>query len=63
MPARAQPGPVGLEVKLLSRQYSKRQLTRLRRNEAIHSILWEKEPNFPMGLQNATEYLTAQGLG
>ena len=51
------------EVKLRSRQYAKRQLTWLRRNEAIHWILWEKEPNFPMGLQNATEYLTAQGLG
>ena len=51
------------EVKLRSRQYAKSQLTWLRRNEAIHWILWEKEPNFPMGLQNATEYLTAQGLG
>ena len=51
------------EVKLRSRQYAKRQLTWLRRNEAIHWIFWEKEPNFPMGLQNATEYLTAQGLG
>lgn len=51
------------EVKLRSRQYAKRQLTWLRRNEAIHWICWEKEPNFSAGLQNATEYLTAQGLG
>ena len=29
----------------------------------IHWILWEKRSGFPAGLQNATEYLTAQGLG
>lgn len=51
------------EVKLRSRQYAKRQLTWLRRNENIHWIYWEKEPDFPCALQNATEYLTAQGLG
>lgn len=51
------------EVKLRSRQYAKRQLTWLRRNGAIHWIYWEKEPDFPRALQNATEYLTAQGLG
>ena len=51
------------EVKLRSRQYAKRQLTWLRRNEAIHWIAWEKDPDFSAGLQNATEYLTAQGLG
>lgn len=51
------------EVKLRSRQYAKRQLTWLRRNENIHWIYWEKEPDFPRALQNATEYLTAQGLG
>ena len=51
------------EVKLRSRQYAKRQLTWLRRNEAIHWIYWKKEPDFPAGLQNATEYLTAFGLG
>lgn len=50
------------EVKLRSRQYAKRQLTWLRRNEKIHWVLWEKEPDFQQGLQNATEYLTAQGL-
>lgn len=51
------------EVKLRSRQYAKRQLTWLRRNGAIHWIYWEKQPDFPRALQNATEYLTAQGLG
>ena len=50
------------EVKLRSRQYAKRQLTWLRRNPDIHWILWGEEPNFPRGLQNATEYLTALGL-
>lgn len=49
-------------VKLRSRQYAKRQLTWLRRNPDIHWILWGEEPNFPRGLQNATEYLTALGL-
>ena len=51
------------EVKLRSRQYAKRQLTWLRRREDIHWILWEKDPDFRQGLQNATEYLLAQGLG
>ena len=51
------------EVKLRSRQYAKRQLTWLRRKDDIHWLLWEKDPDFPAGLQNATEYLTAQGLG
>ena len=56
--------PEALElVKLRSRQYAKRQLTWLRRKEDIHWILWEKTPDFPAGLQNATEYLLAQGLG
>lgn len=50
------------EVKLRSRQYAKRQLTWLRRNEAIHWVLWDKEPNFPLGLQNATEFLLSSGV-
>ena len=50
------------EVKLRSRQYAKRQLTWLRRNPNIHWILWEKEPDFPQALQNATEFLTAAGV-
>ena len=51
------------EVKLRSRQYAKRQLTWLRRNENIFWVRWEKEPNFPAGLQKATEYLLQNGLG
>lgn len=50
------------EVKLRSRQYAKRQLTWLRRNDAIHWIYWENIPDFPAALQNATKYLTACGL-
>ena len=51
------------EVKLRSRQYAKWQLTWLRRNPAIHWIYWDKEPDFPAALQNATDFLTAHGLG
>ena len=51
------------EVKLRSRQYAKRQLTWLRRNPDIHWILWDREPDFPAALQNATDFLTAHGLG
>ena len=50
------------EVKLRSRQYAKRQLTWLRRNNAICWIHWEKERDFVRALQIATEFLTAQGL-
>lgn len=49
------------EVKLRSRQYAKRQLTWLRRNPAIHWILWDTEPDFPAGLQKATEILASLG--
>ena len=51
------------EIKLRSRQYAKRQLTWLRRNNAIHWILWKKERDFPRALQISTEILRAQGLG
>ena len=50
------------EVKLRSRQYAKRQLTWLRRNEDIHWILWEKSPDFSAGLQNATDFLLSAGV-
>ncbi len=50
------------EVKLRSRQYAKRQLTWLRRNDKIHWLHWEKEPDFPAALQEATKILTAQGV-
>lgn len=50
------------EIKLRSRQYAKRQLTWLRRNPAIHWIYWEKEHDFGLALQKATEILTSEGL-
>lgn len=50
------------EVKLRSRQYAKRQLTWLRRNPDIFWIRWASQPNFPEGLQKATEYLMRCGL-
>jgi tRNA dimethylallyltransferase len=50
------------EVKLRSRQYAKRQLTWLRRNPAIHWILWEKARDFAGALQVSTEILTAAGV-
>lgn len=51
------------EIKLRSRQYAKRQLTWLRRNPAIHWIYWEeKERDFGLALQKATEILIAEGL-
>jgi len=50
------------EVKLRSRQYAKRQLTWLRRNEAIHWITWEKERDFARALQLSTEILQSAGV-
>ena len=50
------------EVKLRSRQYAKRQLTWLRRNPDIFWVRWQRQPNFPEGLQKATEYLRGRGL-
>ena len=50
------------EVKLRSRQYAKRQLTWLRRNEAIHWIEWEKGRDFAKALQASTEILSAAGV-
>jgi tRNA dimethylallyltransferase len=51
------------EVKLRSRQYAKRQLTWLRRNQAIHWIEWKKERDFGRAFQLSTEILTAAGVG
>lgn len=50
------------EVKLRSRQYAKRQLTWLRRNQSIHWIDWKKERDFAQALQHSTEILTAEGV-
>ena len=51
------------EIKLRSRQYAKRQLTWLRRNPDIHWIYWDKERDFDKALQEATEILSALGVG
>ena len=51
------------EIKLRSRQYAKRQRTWFRRRPETHWIYWDKSPDFSLALQNATEFLTAQGLG
>ena len=51
------------EVKLRSRQYAKRQLTWLRRNQEICWIEWEKERDFANALRVSTEYLSAHGTG
>ena len=48
------------DVKLRSRQYANRQLTWLRRNEAIHWIEWKKERDFERALQVSTEILAAE---
>ena len=50
------------DVKLRSRQYAKRQLTWLRRNEAIHWIEWKKERDFERALQLSTEILLSAGV-
>ena len=50
------------EVKLRSRQYAKRQLTWLRRNEDIHWIEWKKERDFERALQLSTEILQSAGV-
>ena len=49
-------------VKLRSRQYAKRQLTWLRRNQDIHWILWEKERDFARALQISTKILSDAGV-
>ena len=50
------------EVKLRSRQYAKRQLTWLRRNEAVFWINWEKERNFSDAVRLSTDFLATQGI-
>lgn len=45
------------EVKLRSRQYAKRQLTWLRRNEQIHWILQPREPDFAAVFRQACTYI------
>ena len=50
------------EVKLRSRQYAKRQLTWFRRNQEVHWLLWEREPDFSAAVQDSTQLVHASGL-
>lgn len=50
------------EVKLRSRQYAKRQLTWLRRDQSIHWIEWEKTRDFVRAMQISTKILATEGL-
>ena len=49
-------------IKLSSRRYAKRQLTWLRRDEALWWYLWPSEPDFNDARQASTEYLRSCGL-
>ena len=49
-------------IKLSSRRYAKRQLTWLRRDEALWWYLWPSEPDFNDARQASTEYLRSRGL-
>lgn len=50
------------EIKLRSRQYAKRQLSWFRRASDLHWLLWNKMPDFSIGLQNSISFLQREGL-
>lgn len=50
------------EIKLRSRQYAKRQLTWLRRNQEIHWYYWKKTRDFSDCLSFSTEIITNNGV-
>ena len=50
------------EIKLRSRQYSKRQRTWFRRNPQARPILWSPEPDFADVLQRSTAFLEEFGI-
>lgn len=50
------------EIKLRSRQYAKRQLTWLRRNQVIHWYYWKKTRDFSDCLSFSTEIITNNGV-
>jgi len=59
--ARAVLGEISLEeavaeIKQESRRYAKRQLSWLRRDEAVNWIYWENEPDFQRAVQVSTEF-------
>ncbi len=49
-------------IKQESRRYAKRQLTWLRRNDAVFWIRWGKSPDIELGRQLSTEFLRSRGL-
>ena len=44
-----------------SRRYAKRQITWFGRWEGAHRILWEREPDFEVGLHSSTAFLQSRG--
>ena len=50
------------EIKLRSRQYAKRQLTWLRRDQSIHWFHWKKTRDFSAALAFSTEILSQYGV-
>ena len=50
------------EIKLRSRQYSKRQRTWFRRNPQARPIFWGPEPDFADVLQRSTAFLEEFGI-
>ena len=50
------------EIKLRSRQYAKRQLTWLRRDQSIHWFYWKKTRDFSAALAFSTEILSQYGV-
>ena len=50
-------------VKLRSRQYAKRQLSWFRRNQGGKWFYLEKIPNFPVLLQDSTDFVREKGVG
>ena len=49
-------------LKQRSRNYAKRQLTWLKRDDSIHWIYYNREEEFTAVLQDATEYLQKHGV-
>ena len=50
------------KIKQESRRYAKRQLTWLRRDPALHWLIWEKNPDIVRGLQDSTNFLEECGM-
>ena len=50
------------KIKQESRRYAKRQLTWLRRDPALHWLIWEKNLDIVCGLQDSTKFLEECGM-